>query len=153
MNPTDQENQDMTLEGNFDSNPFAGVLSQIQSQGQPMGGMMGGGGQPPQAPPAMPQMMGGQKPPPNQLVPGEEGGNSQFLVATMQQLQRYITAEDDSNNIMIARSIIGLITKLLDKEQKQQTAKLPQDQAALEAMQPPTGAEAPGGPSEVAPQA
>ena len=138
---------------NLDKNPFEGILAQIQSRGvgagtgQPPDAMMQGaspegmhpmpGGQ--MMPNSqMPGMMGGQgKPPPNQLIPGQEGGTGKFLLSTMQQLQSYITAEDDSNNIMIARSIIGLITKLLEREQQEQTAKIPQDQQMLEALQPP----------------
>jgi len=166
MNPN--QNQDNPL-GNpeLDGNPFEAILARIQSQkGQSMGGGMS---QPPGQTPEgthmmpngqpmpnsqMPGMMGGQeKIPPNQLRTGEDSSSSPMLIGAVQALQKYITQEDDSNNIMTARSIIALISKLIERDQTEQAARLPQDEEALMAMQPPTGGQTPGGPSEVQPQA
>lgn len=154
MKPKTQPEESPVLDGDFDSNPFEGILSQLQSRqaGGIMGGMgsMGGaGGEQPAAPPQqamMPMMQGGAKgkPPENQLMPGQGGGNGQFLLGGMQQLQRYIVGEDDPNNITIARSIIALLTKLLQKEQEDQLAQLPQDEQMLSQGQ--MQAEPQGGP-------
>lgn len=142
---------------NLDKNPFEGILAQLQSRqsagGQPspiMQGLPPAGGTPAGGPP--PQMMaqtmaGGKQPkmPPNQLNPGEDSGNSQELLSAIQQLQRYIVAESDPNNITVVRSIISLIAKLVQKDQEQQAAMIPQHQQQLEAMQPPQGGGTPTG--------
>lgn len=147
------QNQNPLGNPQLDGNPFQGILAQIQSrqsaggqppQGMPMQGTPPAGGPPPQM---MAQMMAGGKPkmPPNQLNPGEDSGNSQELLSAIQQLQRYIVAESDPNNITVVRSIISLITKLVQKDQEQQAAMIPQHQQQLAAMQPSQGGGDPTG--------
>lgn len=142
--------QDNILGEQFNQNPFANILAQIQSQNQPSGGAVGGVPSEPsggmhQMPNGqmmpnsqMPGTMGGQgKSPPNQLRSGEDTSSSPMLLGAVQSLQKYITQEDNSDNIMIARSVIALLTKLIAKDQEEQTAKIPQDQEQLQAMAPP----------------
>ena len=82
-------------------------------------GKMGGQAKGPQGQPAeIPQ---------NQLQPGEPGGHTEFALQAIQALHKYLTATTDPNEIAVIRSIIVILTKLIEVDQQRQTAQLPQD--------------------------
>lgn len=124
--PGDQ-GEDFSLGDEFNQNPFTQI-----SGGQPAAkpAMMmqpqgPAGAQPQQMDPqSMQQMMMMQDPKQNQLAPGANPGTTKFLIGAVQQLQGYIAESTDRDEIAIARSIIQLLTKLVDKDQASQAEKL-----------------------------
>lgn len=119
-------------------NPFAGILASLQ----------GGGQQMPQQPPqpmAGQQMMPGGQPmggedmmgEENQLMKGKGAGNSQFLLGAVQQLQRYITNSTDPAEIQIARNVVILLNRLMEKEQKTMAGKIGEDSQMMQTAMPP----------------
>jgi len=101
-------------------NPFAAIIAKIQARKQAE--------QQTAAPAPTPTGAQDTEDVPNQLNRGDSGGNSQYLVAVLQNLNKYVTDETKPENISIARGLIQLVTKLIAKEQEELSAKLPQDQ-------------------------
>lgn len=127
------EDQQYSLgNGQFDSNPFTSLMAQGQSgAGQPQSAPQSpdasqGGFQ--QVPQGMEQaaMMGGVQNPDDQLQKGQGAGSSKFLLGAAQQLQGYISESQNRDEIAIARSILQLLTKLIDRDQENLSAKLDQ---------------------------
>jgi len=102
-------------------NPFAGMMaamrrSQSQQAPQGAGGGMPMQGQAPQGPEVPPED--------NQFMRGQGAGNSQFLIGAVQQLQKYITNSTDPTEIQIARNIVMLLNKLVEKEQEAKVSEI-----------------------------
>jgi len=131
------------------ANPFEDILAQFGAQQQQapegatqptpeamaaMGGGQPGGG------PEVGGMGGGQQaiqktqqidpqtgqPIEDQTQKGTLTGTSKFLVGAIQQLQGYLQASDDRDDIATGRSVITLLTRLIDKDQQSETSKLQQ---------------------------
>jgi len=104
----------------FEGNPFEATLAQLgqQPQGQPQPQ------QPPQQPQAAPGMTGEMEPEEDQLNPGENPDNTQNLIAALRALENYIKSSTDREEIMTARGIITLLTRLVAKDQASMSAKI-----------------------------
>ena len=85
--------------------------------------------------------------PPNQLMAGENPGGSKFALGALQNLNKYLSEATDQNEISVIRSIILILTKLIEADQQRQTAQLPQDAQMMEqqSQQPQNGMEVGGG--------
>lgn len=105
-------------------NPFAEILAKIAQRKK---------SEQQAPPPAVAPVTQGEDQPENQLRPGEGAGNTQYLLGALQQIQKYITQEDDPANISIGRGLMTLLTKLIQKEQMELTNKIPEDQAMMQA--------------------
>jgi hypothetical protein len=117
----------------FDQNPFEAIIN--GGQGQDMGGGATGG------PHMMPggQPMGGDLPPmgaadaespAESTAPGEEvedagqkgvnPGGTKFVLGAIQQLNNFITDSTDRAEIATIRSVITLLTRLVQRDQERQ---------------------------------
>ncbi len=110
----------------FDKNPFEEIVNSAKSQGQPSA-------QPaqqpqPQGQPGGPMAGKMMKTPPNQLDYGAVGGTTPALTGALQSMQKFIGETQDATEIAIGRTIITLLTKLIQADQQKQTAQLPQGQ-------------------------
>ena len=123
----------------FDQNPFASIMQSLQGAGA-----QGGQPQGPQAPQGVPPQGMGADMPDNQLMKGKNPDSSQALIGATKMLQQFIADSTDSTDIATARSIVMLITRLIEKQQKKMSDQLPQDQAMMSAMGP-QGSPAPQG--------
>jgi hypothetical protein len=156
------------MEGfNPDQNPFAEILAQLKQQGgQPQLPTAGGAD-------AATAPQGGQQLPPNMTIgpdgqpqevpdatqPGVNPGTTKFLLGALQQLQQFIGAASDRDEIAVARSVIMLLTKLISSDQEKQgqvtdqmhgQPQAGQTPAPQAGAQPPVSAQPQGG---AAPQA
>lgn len=126
------EGGDFSLGEEFDQNPFEAIVNGGQAQapqgmGVPQEGEEQGGYA--QIPPGMEEaaQMGGVMPEEDdQLQKGAGAGSSKFLLGAAQQLQGYIAESTERDEIAIARSILQLLTKLIDRDQQKLTEKLDQ---------------------------
>lgn len=128
--------------GEFDQNPFAALLAQAQGGGQPQpqpGAEQGGFQQVPQGMEEAAAMGGVMAPEDDQLQKGGGAGASKFLLGAAQQLQGYISESTERDEIAIARSILQLLTKLIDRDQEAMTARLESQQAPQAGGQPDMG--------------
>ena len=114
MNPTQQGGQ----------NPYASIIAQMQQRQQ-------GGGQPTPQGGGMPSMMGGggmggQDAPQPAPQGGQTGGATatqdatKYLVSALQNLNAFVKISVDRQETTIGRSLISLITKLIEKDQQRQ---------------------------------
>lgn len=115
-----------------DSNPFEGLLSQLQ----------GGGQQQPQQPAPQPQMpqqpvQGSsqqrtaeqyQDPAQEQLMPGKTGDNVKGLVQAITGLQSYIQNSTNPQMIQMLRQLIQVIGNILSQEQEELVKGLGNDE-------------------------
>ena len=105
--------------GMNNQNPFLDILQQGQQGGGQTGGMMSGG------------MMGGMQLPPPQLPPQPQGGvmpdvrqpgvtgdATKPLIQAAQALHQYIATSQDNNDIAAVRSIMGVLTSLIQRDQE-----------------------------------
>jgi hypothetical protein len=85
-------------EGGFspDQNPFQGIMEKIQQGGQPQGT-------------------------PVASQPGETGDSSKPLMQAVQALYNYIASISDMKEIAMVRSLINLITQLIQRDQMRAT--------------------------------
>ena len=130
--------RDIPAQDGEEQNPFSNILSgfgqagvspQADMQGSPLAqGMMQGGEQNQQQPQIDPKT-GQPIIPPDQTQEGIATGNSKFLVSAIQSLQGFIQASSDRDEIATGRSIIALLSRLIEKDQTQEAAKLPQGNA------------------------
>lgn len=118
-----QGEEPFSLGDHFDQNPFEGILNKQQAAPAPEAGQGAMQGQEidPQAVEQYQQM---QDPKHNPLLPGANPGGSKFLVGAIQQLQGYIGESTERDEIAIARAVIRLLTKLIDKDQETQDEKV-----------------------------
>lgn len=136
---------------NPDQNPFEQILAQLKQQGGQTQLPTGGG-----ADAAAPQ--GGQLPPnitmgpdgqpqqvPDATQPGINPGTTKFLLSALQQLQQFIGAATDRDEIAVGRSIIMLLTKLINNDQTRQEEVTSQIHGAPQ--QAPAGPEAGAAPA------
>lgn len=126
---------------NFKENPYSLILGDAVGTSQTMGqpaqqGMpqeapqeMGGEqmsqqapqqtqqptGQPTGQPQAGGEMMEEEE---NQFAKGQNPDKGKPLMGAIQALENYITSSDDRDEILTARAIIGLLTKLMAKDQE-----------------------------------
>lgn len=115
-------------------NPFASLLASFGQGASPQDAMAGGpmaqglmqGGQGGQAPTEYDPQTGQPIMPPDQTQPGTMTGNSKFLVQAINALQGYIQASGDRDEIATGRSIIALLSRLIEQDQTNEAAKLPQ---------------------------
>lgn len=121
--PTGGQDQPFSLGQNFDQNPFSSVLSGLGQQSQ----------QPQQAPVPQQQMPTDQQPQQedNQLEKGKISGTSQYLLSALQSLHKFITESTDPREITMGRSIISLMSKMIDMDQKKQIDKMNEQKAAM----------------------
>lgn len=128
----------------FEGNPFEGILSALQgnnAQQQGMGSsMMPQQGMTQQKDGMMGGMMEGIEMEDNQLMKGKNPDNSQNLVGAVRALQSFIANSTNPTEIATARSIISLLSRLMDQDQKKMTDSLGQDQEMMQAAQPPQSA-------------
>lgn len=123
---------------NAPQNPFLQMLAHLQSQGgqqspgqnQPMlqammqkssnppGAMPGGA---PVGGPSAQGIPGAQQPDiQDAALPGQNPGSSKQLIAAMNLLHQAITSLDDPQEIQMLRSIIVLLTRLINADQEKQ---------------------------------
>ena len=74
--------------------------------------------------------------PVSQLNPGESGDNSALILQAINQLQKYLTATDQPDEVALVRSVIILLNGLVAKANNQQLEQLPQDMQQAGAGQP-----------------
>jgi hypothetical protein len=110
----------------FQENPFAALMGDSgQQQPQPTGGMSGGmpAGQMTGRAGGMPggQMGGGEEgmeEEENQYNKGQNPDRGKPLMSAIQALENYITQSTERDEILTARGIISLLTKLVAKDQE-----------------------------------
>lgn len=116
-----------SLGSQFDGNPFESLGGGGGSPGQDQSaGQVSPQPQQQEQPQMTPEMMKavGMDPTQDQTVRGSNPGGSKFLLGALQQLQGYIGESQDRDEIAIARSLMQLITKLIDRDQTSQSDKL-----------------------------
>jgi hypothetical protein len=124
MNPN---NQQPPIQGDFDQDPFQEILKSGRPPIQPE--------QPQEDPQAqLQQLQDQQDPKKNQMLPGANPGGSKFLLGAIQQIQGYIAESTERDEIAIGRSIIQLLTRLVDKDQKKMAEKIAQDNTPQQPM-------------------
>ena len=127
------EDQPFSLgDGQFEQNPFESILNSLKQSSQ-------GGQEAPVAPQGgqMPNIM---DPKANQLNSGSNPGMSKYLSTAVSQLQSFIAESTNRDEIMTARGIIALLSKLIQDEQVSKADEL------NNTPQPaPQGAPAPAG--------
>lgn len=119
---------------NFDQNPFEQIVG-----GQAPQGVGGPAGMPMGVPPqALQAMQGGQPQAPQQMPggamgaeetqmpedvtqPGINPGGTKPLIVAMQNLHAFITDANDPTDISTVRSIMSLLTRLINNDQQRQT--------------------------------
>ena len=100
-----------------------------QAMGQGMGAEMGGGM--PQQAPQQPQQPAPQEgmaeesmeEEENQYVKGQNPDKGKPLMSAIQALEAYITSSEGRDEVLTARAIIGLLTKLMAKDQESMMSK------------------------------
>lgn len=107
-------------------NPFTAILkggaaptAQPMPQMAPQGPAQGGG----MAPQMMKAMQGGQMPQ-DQTQQGANPGTSKFLMQAMQALHGFIGESQDRQEIAIGRSIMQLLSRLIERDQQVQSQQL-----------------------------
>lgn len=104
-------------------NPFAGLIKGFKPSGQESAPS-----QVSQAP--QPQQATAQGTPAdmeeNPLAKGTVTGTTKPLLSALQGLHAYISESQDPVEIRIARNIISLLSQLIQRDQEQQTATLPE---------------------------
>lgn len=123
-------------------NPFLKILQQHQAQMpsggdgvNPLAGILGGAGAPQQAPaqPAGPGGMAQELPDVGQK--GVTGDSTKPLIAAMQALHAYIADSTDRKDIAVVRSVMSLLTNLIQRDQQRGYQMDQQNQA--QAQVPP----------------
>lgn len=134
--PQGQE-EEFSVEG-FDGNPFESILASLkggQPQGQPSPSQ--GPQQAPTAPQSALQGAQGQMPnvldpKANQLNPGANPGMSKYLTGAVAQLQNFIAESTNKDEIMTARGIISLLSRLIQDEQTKKSEELTQPEQPVQ---------------------
>lgn len=60
----------------------------------------------------------------DQLEPGQDPGTTRFLLSASQGLQNYIKASSDPEELRMARTIVTMIARLIQKDQETMTSQL-----------------------------
>lgn len=109
----------------FEGNPFQGILASLGNQSAQNA--------PQQNTQLQSKPAGNQMPEEdNQLMKGKGAGNSQFLLGAVQQIQRYITNSTDPTEIQVARNIVLLLNRLIEKEQQSMMSKIGKDSQTMQ---------------------
>lgn len=115
----------------FDQNPFEAIFAQGAGQGaEPQSGSampQMGGGLPPMGQAdveAQESQAMGQQPDPaeDDSQKGVNPGGTKFVLGAIQQLNNFITDATDRSDIATVRSVITLLTRLIQKDQERQSA-------------------------------
>ncbi len=107
---------------NPDTNPFEAIVNAGKAPAAPQGG---------QGPTPQQMQQGGVmgkpmvKTPPNQMDYGAVGGTTPALTSALQAMQKFLAESQDATEIALGRSIIALISKLIDADQQKQMGQLP----------------------------
>lgn len=148
MNPQDLQNARPLEDFEQNGNPFAAIMGGAQPTPQAPQEKQGGYQS---IPKGMEQaaMMGGMPmvDQEDQTMKGQGVGATKFLLGAAQQLQGYIAESTERDEIMTARSILLLLTKLINRDQEVQTQKLEQTPAQVSPMGPEAGAAPQGVPA------
>lgn len=106
----------------FDTNPFEDIMKQLQSnQGAPEDGGSEQG-----------QMVEDDgMPETNQLVRGQNPDNSQNIMGAIQSLQKFVAESTDPNEVATIRSVIALLSRLIEQNQENLASRVGTDQKNL----------------------
>lgn len=114
-------------------NPFASILQRASGGSSSMAaGPSQGQAQGQEVPPQTQTPMGAQgqtnpqelPPEQEQLMRGKNPSNSKFLITAIQSLENYVQGSEDKDEIATARSVISLLTRLIDRNQQSMSSGL-----------------------------